>query len=75
LQQVSLVTFLNVMFKKNPLGTYKQHENAEFRSSFSATYIMQVVDGEDVLELDYLANIFRVGGDDMLELYRRNIGG
>ena len=75
IQEVSLVTFLTVMFKKNPLGTYKQHDNAEFGSAFSATYIKQVVDGDEVLELDYLANIFRVGGEDMLETYRANIGG
>ncbi|WP_432719843.1 phage major tail tube protein [Jeongeupia wiesaeckerbachi] len=75
LQEVSLVTYLTVMFKKNPLGTFKQHDNAEFASAFSATYIKQVIDGEDVLELDYMANIFRVGGEDMLADYRRNIGG
>jgi P2 family phage contractile tail tube protein len=44
-EEVSLVTFLTVMFKKNPLGTFKQHDNAEFSSSFTATYIKQVVKG------------------------------
>ena len=75
LQEVSLVTYLTVMFKKNPLGTFKQHDNAEFGSGFSATYIKQVIDGEDVLELDYLANIYKVGGEDLLQQYRANIGG
>ncbi|MDL8924662.1 phage major tail tube protein, partial [Escherichia coli] len=37
---------LTIMFKKNPLGTFKQHENAEFSSSFTCTYIRQVLDGE-----------------------------
>ncbi|WP_335339396.1 phage major tail tube protein [Janthinobacterium sp. B9-8] len=27
------------------------------------------------LELDYMANTFRVNGEDMLETYRQNIGG
>ncbi|WP_369951988.1 phage major tail tube protein [Ralstonia syzygii] len=75
IQEVPLVTYLTVMFKKNPLGTFKQHENAEFGSAFGATYIKQVIDGEEVLELDYLANIFRVGGEDMLADFRNNIGG
>ncbi|CBJ43015.1 phage major tail tube protein [Ralstonia solanacearum] len=75
LQEVKLVTFLTVMFKKNPLGMFKQHENAEFGSAFGATYIKQVIDGEEVLELDYMANIFRVNGEDMLADYRSNIGG
>lgn len=75
IQEVSLVTFLTVMFKKNPLGTFKQHDNAEFGSSFAATYIKQVIDGDEVLELDYMANIFRVGAEDMVADYRSNIGG
>lgn len=75
LSEVALVTYLTVMFKKNPMGTFKQHDNAEFTSAFTATYIKQVIDGQEVLELDYLANIFRVDGEDMLADYRRNIGG
>ena len=75
IDEVPLVTFLTIMFKKNPLGTFKQHENAEFSSSFTCTYIKQVMDGEELLELDYLANIFRVGGVDQLTDYRINIGG
>lgn len=75
IEEIPLATFLTVMFKKNPLGTFKQHDNAEFSSSFSATYIRQVVKGKDVLELDYLANIFKVNGEDLLATYRDNIGG
>ncbi|WP_410000458.1 phage major tail tube protein, partial [Pseudomonas aeruginosa] len=29
---------------------------------------------EEVLLLDYLANIFKVNGEDQLARYRRNIG-
>ena len=75
IDEIPLVTFLTIMFKKNPLGTFKQHENAEFSSSFTCTYIRQVLDGEELLQLDYLANIFRVGGVDQLTDYRINIGG
>ena len=75
IDEVPLVTFLTIMFKKNPLGSFKQHQNAEFTSGFTCTYIKQVMDGEELLELDYLANIFRVGGVDMLTDYRANIGG
>ncbi|MGO1000834.1 phage major tail tube protein [Lysobacter sp. CA196] len=75
LEQSALVTFLTVMFKKLPLGTFKQHENAEFSSAFTATYVKQVINGREVLELDYFANIFRVAGVDQLAEYRANIGG
>jgi len=75
IKQVPLVTYLTVFFKKNPLGNFKPHENVENTSSFSCTYIRQVIDGEEILELDYMSNIFRVGGEDMLADYRNNIGG
>ncbi|WP_176205698.1 phage major tail tube protein, partial [Salmonella enterica] len=52
-----------------------QNENPEFSSAFGCTYIKQVVDGETLLELDYLANIFRVNDADQLNAYRNNIGG
>ena len=74
-EEVALATFLTVTFKKNPLGTFKQHDNAEFSSAFSATYIKQVIKGKEVLELDYMANIFKVNGEDLLSTYRDNIGG
>jgi P2 family phage contractile tail tube protein len=75
MEETSLVTYLTVMFKKNALGTYKQHENVDIASGFSATYIKQVINGEEALELDYMANIYRVNGEDMLAAYRANIGG
>lgn len=75
IEEVPLATFLTLMFKKNPLGTFKQHDNAEFSSAFSATYVKQVIKGKDVLELDYMANIYKVNGEDLLATYRDNIGG
>lgn len=74
-KEASLVTFLTVMFKKNPLGIYKPHNNATFTSTFTATYIKQVIDDKEVLELDYMANIFKVEDEDMLENYLKHIGG
>ena len=75
MQQQPLVTFLSVMFKKNPMGTFKQNDNAEFSSSFACYYVKQQLAGEDMLELDVLANIYKVGGVDQLDIYRNNIGG
>ncbi|MFI8017681.1 phage major tail tube protein [Serratia marcescens] len=75
IDEIPLVTYMTVMFKKNPLGTFKQHESPDFTSGFSCTYVKQVLDGEELLELDYMANIFRVNGVDVLADYRSNIGG
>ena len=74
IEQLPLVTHLTVMFKKNPMGTFKQHDNVEIPAAFSATYVKQVIAGEEVLELDYMANIFKVGGEDLLAEYRANLG-
>lgn len=75
IDEVPMVTYLTVVFKKNALGNYKQHDPAEFTSAFTATYLKQVVGGREIIELDYMANIFRVDGQDMLANYRSNIGG
>lgn len=74
-EEVKLPDVSMIMQEHKALGTFKQHENAEFSSSFTCTYIRQVLDGEELLQLDYLANIFRVGGVDQLTDYRINIGG
>ncbi|MNT98798.1 Phage tail tube protein FII [compost metagenome] len=69
------MTFLTVLFKKNPLGSFKQNDNAEFSSGFAAYYVKQQLAGKDIVELDVLANIYKVGGVDQLDLYRANLGG
>lgn len=73
--QVPYVVFLTCSFFEVPTGDFKQNDKAEFQSKFFASYIKQVVDGKDVLELDAMANIYKVNGVDKLDLYRTNIGG
>ena len=70
----AMVTYLTVAFKKNPGGTFKQHDNAEFPTSCAVYYIKQVLDGQDILEFDALSNIYKVNGEDMLANYRANLG-
>ncbi|TDK65977.1 phage major tail tube protein [Sapientia aquatica] len=70
-----LVTIMTVSFHKNPLGDFKHLENAEFSSSYTATFVKQIFDGEEILEIDFLSNIYKVGGVDQLGAYRNNIGG
>ncbi len=72
--EIPLVTFLTVQFKEYQLGNHKPRENSTNESPFSAIYVRQVLDGEEMLELDYLANIYRVGGEDQLAQYRSNLG-
>ncbi|GLH33999.1 phage major tail tube protein [Pseudomonas sp. BR1R-5] len=72
--ELALVTMMTVMFKEYQLGSFKPRDPAKFESPFSATYVRQVLDGQEVVLLDYLANIFKVGGQDQLAKYRKNIG-
>jgi len=73
--QVPYVVFLTCSFHEVPPGDFKQNDKAEFQSKYTATYIKQVVDGKDILEVDMMANIYKVNGVDKLDLYRNNIGG
>ncbi len=72
--ELPLVTLMTIQFKEYSLGSYKPRENTTFETPFSATYVKQVVNGEEMLLLDYLANIYRVNGTDQLAKYRSNLG-
>ena len=74
-EEAPLVTFLTVQFKSFPLGEFKQHEGVNLTTKFSCTYVKQVLNGQDILELDVMANIYKAGGRDLLSNYRVNIGG
>ena len=73
--QVPYVVFLTAMFYEVPMGDFKQNDAAEFSSKFHANYMKQRVNGQDILEVDAMANIYKVNGVDQLDLYRQNIGG
>lgn len=73
--QQPVVVFLTVQFKKVPTGNYRQHDNVEAESDFSATYIKMVINGQDKLEFDALSNIYKIDGVDVTSEYRANIGG
>lgn len=73
--ELPLVTHLRGTFKSFPLGQIEQGAKAEFSSTMAVTYIKQVFDGQDIVEIDVLANIYKVNGVDILAEYRRNLGG
>lgn len=72
--EVAAVCFLNVAFKKLPMGNFKQHENVELESDFAVYYCRLEIDGNAVVEIDVLANIYKVNGVDITANYRANIG-
>lgn len=70
-----VVAVMQVLFKNFPLGNFKQHENVEITTEFDAWFVKLSVAGEDVLEIDVAANVYKAAGRDMLAAYRANIGG
>lgn len=72
--EVPLVMLLNCSFSKSPMGDYKPKEATEYTNSYQAHSIKQTLDGKEVLFFDAFSNQWRVGGQDVLADYSRNIG-
>lgn len=73
--QVPMVTFITATFKNAPMGNFKQQDNVELESTLNVLYVRQEIDGQVVMEIDVLSNIYKVDGEDLLQVYRANIGG
>jgi len=73
--ELALVTHLGGTFTQFPLGKIKQGDNAELNAKMSVSYVKQILEGKDLIEIDVMANIYKVGGEDILATYRKNIGG
>jgi len=73
-EQQPLASHLIVTFKGYQLGSYKARKAAKYETPFAATSIRQLINGREVLKLDYFNNIYSVGGVDQLARYRANLG-
>lgn len=73
-EEQPMVVYLNGSFMNLPGGNYKQMENVELESRFNVTYMKIEMNGEQVLEIDVDANIWKVAGEDILANYRTNVG-
>jgi hypothetical protein len=75
IDQMPLVLFITATPKKTPgIGTFKQHEQADVESNYTVTAYKQIIDGETLVEIDLLANIYIVDGVDLLAVTRANLG-
>lgn len=52
--------------KNLPGFKFKQGDNVEVESKFSVTYLKVVVDGQDSYEVDVMANILKINGQNIL---------
>lgn len=74
-EQVPVKVALTVASKGLPGGKFKQHDNVEAESEFTAYYMKVTIDGQDIAEIDVLNNIWKANGEDLLAEYNTNIGG
>lgn len=69
-----LVMYLTIQSKKMPLGGFKQNDNVELETEFTATYVKVEYKGALMMEVDVDNNIYNVAGTDLLAKYRQNLG-
>ncbi|MBF2055109.1 MAG: phage major tail tube protein [Candidatus Sericytochromatia bacterium] len=73
--EVPVVAVLTIMSQNLPKAAIKPQDNVELDTDYSAYYYKLTINGEDIVEIDLFANIHKVGGVDILENYRNNLGG
>lgn len=73
-EEVPIAIYLKGMPKQHVGGTFKKNEDTELDSAFAISYYKEEVDGEAIVELDVLNNIYKVNGEDILAKRRENMG-
>ncbi len=73
--QVPVVALVTGTFKKFPGGTWKAGDPVERESELAVSYYKLSIDGKDVVEVDFYANIYKVDGVDVVAQFNQNLGG
>jgi uncharacterized protein len=72
--QVPAVATLTVTPKKSGGLVFKPQDNVEREDEFNVTAYRLEIDGEEIIDIDIMNNIWQVDGVDQLTTYRRNLG-
>ena len=72
--EVKLITHLKVLPKSFGLGTHKNGEAIEVPTKFAVHAIKQVLDGETIIDIDIINQVYEVGGVDLLSTVRQILG-
>lgn len=75
IEEKAVECLLTVSWKKTPLGAMSPGGKQESEDELPTTYIKLTVGGKEVVELDVHNNVWKVDGKDVLETYRKNLGG
>lgn len=74
LEQQPVVCYMTCQYKGFPMGNFKQHDNVELESTLAVYYCKLEINGEEIVEIDILSNIYKVASNDILATYRLNLG-
>jgi P2 family phage contractile tail tube protein len=66
---------LRGFFKESDSGKLKKADSAEAEATMSVIYYKLEVDGQEIIEIDVLNNIYKIKGEDKLRDYTQAIGG
>ena len=72
--QVPAVIYMTATPKKAGGLVFKAMDNVEREDEFNVTAYKLEIDGEEIVYVDVMANIWRVNGVDQLATYRQNLG-
>ena len=73
--EVPLICSLICSWKTTPLGALSAGAKQETEDELTTTYLKLTLDGKEVLEIDVHQNVWKVDGVDVLENYKKNLGG
>lgn len=73
--ETPLKVFMTGSWSKAPLGGLKPMEALEQDDELAVTYLKVVLGNDELVEIDVLENIWKVGGVDVLASFRQNVAG
>ena len=72
--QAPAVIYLTVTPKKSGGLVFKPQDNVEREDELNVTAYKLEIDEEEIVDIDIMANVWRVNGIDQLAQYRANLG-
>lgn len=73
-KEVPIVMYVRGYSKAHPGGLFKAKEDTELENTLTVQYYKLEIDGEEIVEIDVINNIYKVGGEDLLAERRQNLG-
>jgi len=73
-EELPIAVYMRGFPTKHPGGSFKGKEDVELESTLAVNYYKLEVDGDEIIEVDAINNIFKIDGEDVLEERRTNLG-